>query len=295
MGGQFSETKPLQNRSLCGNGPLQNVGIDLTPKSGRLRNGSRRKFTGQSLLLTFSVPQFLFFTSRRPMTSCAIAASISPRRTFWERRIERHKTDWSRLIGSRPIELYLAGVFADQIRRGGSSGHFALEVLKSLPGLAFAIVNELDGGITGQWPADDRHGILADRLIHIILVMTVAADRPFESDRCNRARTDLLITTGLDQFGGDRLFLDCGFFRLAMEQRLIEDAGDSRERMISRVAFTHNLSLQITQYTGTEASLSSVRFHSSPRMRLSFVASGANGRQLVLPGPLLLELGRQAE
>ena len=63
MGGQFSETKPVQNRSLCGNGPLQNVAIDLTPKSGRLRNGSRRKFTGQSLLLTFSVPQFLFYVT----------------------------------------------------------------------------------------------------------------------------------------------------------------------------------------------------------------------------------------
>ncbi len=63
MGGQFSETKPVQNRSLCGNGPLQNVAIDLTPKSGRLRNGSRRKFTGQSLLLTFSVPQFFFYVT----------------------------------------------------------------------------------------------------------------------------------------------------------------------------------------------------------------------------------------
>jgi hypothetical protein len=64
MGGQFSETKPVQNRSLCGNGPLQNVAIDLTPKSGRLRNGSRRKFTGQSLLLlSFSVPQFLFYVT----------------------------------------------------------------------------------------------------------------------------------------------------------------------------------------------------------------------------------------
>jgi hypothetical protein len=48
---------------LCGNGPLQNAGIDLTPKSGRLRNGSRRKFTGQSLLLTFSVSPFFFCVS----------------------------------------------------------------------------------------------------------------------------------------------------------------------------------------------------------------------------------------
>jgi hypothetical protein len=65
---------------LCGIGPLQNVEIDLQPKSGRLRNGSAGKFTVQSLLLTFSVPQF-FFTSRRPMT-------------FWERQVERRKSDW---------------------------------------------------------------------------------------------------------------------------------------------------------------------------------------------------------
>ena len=79
------------------------------------------------------------------------------------------------MIESRRIELFPAGVFADQIRRGGSSGHFVLEVLKSLPGLAFAIVDELHGGITGQWPADNRHGILADRLIHIIFAVVAAA------------------------------------------------------------------------------------------------------------------------
>jgi hypothetical protein len=41
-----------------------------------------------------------------------------------------------------------------------------------------------------------------------------------------------------------------------MEQRLIQDAGDSRERMIGRVAFTHSHSLQMMQYAGTGASLS---------------------------------------
>lgn len=62
------------------------------------RNGSTRKFTGRSLLLTFSVPQF-FFTSRRPTTSCAIAASISSRRIFWERQTPRANRLIERRVG----------------------------------------------------------------------------------------------------------------------------------------------------------------------------------------------------
>jgi hypothetical protein len=54
------------------------------------KNGSQRKFTGKSLLLTFSVPQF-FFMSRRRTTSCAMPVSTSPRRTFWGRRRHRHQ------------------------------------------------------------------------------------------------------------------------------------------------------------------------------------------------------------
>ncbi len=49
------------------------------------KNGTQRKFTGKSLLLTLSLPQF-FFMSRRPTTSCATPGSISPKRIFWGRR-----------------------------------------------------------------------------------------------------------------------------------------------------------------------------------------------------------------
>ena len=47
------------------------------------------------------------------------------------------------LIESRRIELFPAGVLADQIRRGGSSGHFVLEVLKSLPVPPLAVALQL--------------------------------------------------------------------------------------------------------------------------------------------------------
>src|ERR1700737_5351262 len=86
--------------------------------------------------------------------------------------------------------LHFPAVFPDQIRCGASSNHFALELLKSLPRLALAIVHELDCRVTRHWPADDRCGILADRLVHIIFAIVLAADGPFETDRFHGAGTD---------------------------------------------------------------------------------------------------------
>ena len=53
------------------------------------KNGATRKFTGRSLLLMFSVPQFFFQVT----TAYAIlrhAGVVSPRRTFWG-RLDKHE------------------------------------------------------------------------------------------------------------------------------------------------------------------------------------------------------------
>src|SRR5258708_20171793 len=102
--------------------------------------------------------------------------------------------------------------------------------------------------------------------------MSLAADRPFETDRGNGAGADLLIATGLHHFGGDRLFLNRGLFRLAMVSRLIEDARNGSEHVIGRVASTQNFGLQLLRDTQEPRdSLLPPSFLPHPRMRLSFV------------------------
>src|SRR6202165_2747357 len=148
--------------------------------------------------------------------------------------------------------LHFAAVFPDQICSGASSDHFALELLKSLPRLVLAIVHEPDGRIRRHGPADDRLGVFADRLIDIICALGLAADGPFETDRRHRAGTDFPVTVSLGPLGSDRLLPHCGFFRIAMGCRWIEDAGDGRQRMIGWVALTQNFNLRSTQPAGSE-------------------------------------------
>jgi hypothetical protein len=69
---------------------LPRAEIDAAPDKEvafTFKNGAQRKFTGKSLLLTFSVPQFFFHVTTA--TSCAMPASILPRRIFWGRRDSR--------------------------------------------------------------------------------------------------------------------------------------------------------------------------------------------------------------
>lgn len=97
------------------------------------RNGSTRKFTGRSLLLTFSVPQFFFHvtTAYDILRHCGV---------------DLVKKDF--LCGQgRPTELDFAIVVANHIRCGGASGHFTLERLKSPSRLALANVNQPCGRI----------------------------------------------------------------------------------------------------------------------------------------------------
>src|SRR5229473_4968946 len=183
---------------------------------------------------------------------------------MFRRQWDSHRVRLSSLALWR---LHFAGVFADQFRRGASSGHLVFELLKSFPRLALAIVDEPDRGISRQRSDDNRRGILANRFVDKVFVMSLAADRPFETDRGNGAGTDFPITTGLHHFGGDRLFLNRGLFRLAMVSRLIEDARNGREHAIGRVAFAQNFGLQILRDTQEEGiPLLAPSFIPHPRM-----------------------------
>src|SRR3977135_833279 len=150
--------------------------------------------------------------------------------------------------------LNFAAVFPDQICSSASSNHFVFELLKSPPRLALAIVHELDGRIPRHWPADDRRGIFADRLVHKTSALVLAPHGPFETDRFYGAGTDFRVTISLDQLRSDRPLFSRGLFRLAMGLRLILNAGDGRERVISRVALTQNSNAANDTITGKRSS-----------------------------------------
>src|SRR3981081_3154382 len=95
--------------------------------------------------------------------------------------------------------LNFAAVFPAQIGSSPSSNHFVFELLKSPPRLAFATVHELDGRIPRHWPADDRRGISADRLVHKIFAIVLAAHGPFETDRFYGAGNQLRVTISPDK------------------------------------------------------------------------------------------------
>src|ERR1700733_9894412 len=146
---------------------------------------------------------------------------------------------------TRPQRLHLAAIFPDQTGSRTSAGHFALQLLKSTPRLALALVDKPDRGIPGHGAADDGRRVLADRLVHIIVAIILASGRPLDCDPRHRGGPDLVIAIGLDQLDSNWLFLDHSLFRLGTNFRLIADAGNGRERMIGRVALTQNVSLQI--------------------------------------------------
>jgi hypothetical protein len=86
----------------------------------------------------------------------------------------------------RSIELEFAIVFAGEIRRRSSAGHFAFELLKSPLCLALAIVDQSYGCVCGHWRAANGYGV-ADCLIDVVFAILPAADRPFEADCRDRA------------------------------------------------------------------------------------------------------------
>jgi hypothetical protein len=203
------------------------------------RNGAERKFTGQSLLLAFSVPRFFFHvtTAYDILRHCGVDLI---KKDFLERQIKPRLAD----------ELDLAAASADQTSRRAAAGHFASERLEPLSRLALAVVHKLHRGIPGHRPGHHRRGIFTDRLVHVIFAIVGAAYRPLETDRRHRTGPKFVIAVGAAAFGGDRRIINRRPFRAAMGLRMIEDTGDGRQRMIGRVALTQDLSLQISGENG---------------------------------------------
>ena len=170
---------------------------------------------------------------------------MSPTRNIPQRLADRLlcRDGLDPLVRGRLTGLNFAAVLADKMRGRATPDHFASQRLKSTPRLALAIVHELDRGIPGHRLAGNRHGVFADRLVDIIIAIVCAADRPFETDRGNRAGTDLLIAIGLDQLRRDGRFLNRRLSTLAMGFRLIADSRDDGERMIGRVALAQRVDL----------------------------------------------------
>ena len=92
ISGRPSRTSPNSSRDIGGrdrvHADLQRAAIDGAADKEvvfTFRNGATRSFTGRSLLLTFSVPQF-FFHVTTAYDILRHAASISSRRIFWDRQ-----------------------------------------------------------------------------------------------------------------------------------------------------------------------------------------------------------------
>ena len=135
---------------------------------------------------------------------------------------------------ARRIGLALEGV--------GLPGHFIVRFpdpssrLFIDPYHGGAIVDESDCGILRHRSATDGTGIIAEGLVHEVLVLGLPANAPFEAKRFHRTGTRLGIAVGL-HLGGDIGFLfGSRLVRLAGRGLLVEDAGDGRERMVGRVA-----------------------------------------------------------
>jgi hypothetical protein len=109
------------------------------------RNGSTREFTGQSLLLTFSVAAVLF-----PRHNGLRHPAPLRRRSRQERFFGNANPTTGRLS-----ELDFAAVFTDKVSGGRASGHLAFELFESSPRLALAIVHKPDRRVPRHRPAAD--------------------------------------------------------------------------------------------------------------------------------------------
>src|SRR3954451_18911972 len=77
--------------------------------------------------------------------------------------------------------------------------HFALDAFEAPSRFAFALVDDFDRGIFRHRSAADRHRIIANGFVDVIVALVVAPHRPFEADRLQRAGSGLRIAIGLDR------------------------------------------------------------------------------------------------
>jgi hypothetical protein len=131
--------------------------------------------------------------------------------------------------------LALAAVVPDLIRSLAAAGHFASDRLEAPLRLALAFVHEPDCGVACHRPGDNRHGIFADRLVHIIFAIGLAANLLLEAERGHRARADLLITISGVPPGSVRRLFNRNLLRPLSGFWMTENAGDGLECVIGWV------------------------------------------------------------
>ena len=122
--------------------------------------------------------------------------------------------------------------------------------------LVLVRVDEMHGGFARHRAADHGHRLFADGLVHVVLAVVAAMDRPFQADRNHRPGTDLAVAVGIGRLRHQRLFLDHGVLVLVDNRMLIGDCGfglgfpdgegglgvlenarDGRQRLVGRVDF----------------------------------------------------------
>ena len=76
---------------------------------------------------------------------------------------------------------------------GGASGHLVAELLEPMTCLALALIDQLDGLVSGHRSRDHGSRMLADGLIDEIIAAGILSRGPFEADRGDGAGADLRI------------------------------------------------------------------------------------------------------
>ena len=66
------------------------------------------------------------------------------------------------------------------------------------------------------------------------------AERPLETDRSHRPRPDFAIAVGLQLFGGERVPFNRGTCGLARRLWIVQNAGNRGQRVVGRVALSHD-------------------------------------------------------
>ena len=162
-------------------------GTEAKPVVFTFRNGTKRQFTGQSMLLTFSLPQFMFHVT---------TAYDILRNNGVDAGEEGLHGNAAESIAVQVELLGLAAVSAE-IRPYAAIAMSVFRASKRCRGFAGALVDEGDHLALRIGPLVSGRECVADGLVDIVVAEVVAPHGPAEADGIDRAGTDFRIAIGL--------------------------------------------------------------------------------------------------
>src|SRR5207245_4237436 len=109
---------------------------------------------------------------------------------------------------STPLENALGFALALVIGERAAAGDLAAQLFEAPMCLVLVRVDEMHGGFARHRAADHGHGLLAAGLVEVVPAVVAVMDRPFQTDRHHRPRTDLAVAVGIGVLRHQWLLLD---------------------------------------------------------------------------------------